>query len=378
MQSKRFRYIFAIVLVLACSQLVWAANEFTAKTIMTTDQHYYNKWAQSLGYYIPPITAATKVYRGETFDIRYMLINMALTEIKECDVTADVDLTGPTGKSILSKKGAKVLKEMVFNQSIYYVSSAYERVTFGANDAPGKYHLKVTFHDKIGKKDCVSEADIELVATGSDKLSLTDQQLERLMFTYYQTPDSHRIMDMFKVVDKYLAQDPGFAYIFGPMYRTFMKDNPYLMPDFQAYIKQLPVEQRKLLYPVIKAVSLDYKDLLSKLEISADEKKAIEAVVYPDITDENVNQIEVDMLSADFYASGDLFPVQQLINIAKLANLADEQASNIGRYAVRTIASNCKSHKLFKAYSMYIVNGDLEMDDGTRQIMQLIFDNTAD
>lgn len=376
MQIKRYKYIFAIMLVIAFCQMAWAANEFTAKTTMTVDQHYYNKWAQSIGYYIPPITAATKVYKGEAFDIRYMLINMSLTEIKECDVTADIELKGPTGKVFLSKKDTKVLKEMIFNQSLYYVSSSYERVTFGVNDALGKYHLKVTFHDKIGKKDSVSEADIELIASGSDKLTLTDQQLERLLFTYYQTPDSHRIMDMFKVVDKYLAQDEAFGYIFGPMFRTFLRDNAYLLPDFQAYIKQLPAEKRKKLYPLIKAVSLDYKDLIGKLEITAEEKKAIEAVIYPDITDENVNQLEIDMLSADFYVSGELFPVQQLINVAKLANLTDQQASNIGRYAVRTIASNCKSHKLFKAYCMYIVNGDLEMDDATRETMQMIFDNT--
>ena len=377
MPMNRYMYIFALLLILTLSGTALAEMQLTAKAVMTTDQHYYAKWGQTIGLYTPPIMASSKVYRGEIFQIRYLLIGMALSQINECDVTADLELTSPQGKPILSKKDTKVLKEMVFNRNMYYVPASYEQVRLSDTDTLGKYHLKVTFHDKIANKDVISESDIELVAYGSDQLSLTDSQLERLMFTYYQTPDSHRILDLFKVVYKYVdANGLEMAYIFGPMYRVFMQDNPYLMPHLTTYIKELPAEQRKKILPIIKAVAIDYKDFIEKLALSAEEKTILDAVTYPDLLDEQVNLLEVDMLSALFYASGEITPVQHLIRMIKLSDSTDETAKAIGKYAINTVGKNCLSHKLFRAYCMVTVNGDLTLDESTSAIMQTIFDNT--
>jgi hypothetical protein len=218
----------------------------------------------------------------------------------------------------------------------------------------------------------VSGNEISLIAFGTDQKELTESELPSDVSNYYQKPDSHIVLKLFKLVftAEELQGTGDYALKMSALFRTCFKDNPYLIPHFIDYIQSLDFNQRRVIYPIIKGVSIDYPNLLEALITSEEERKAIEAIPYPDIWDNSFQDIrKLDMLWLSFFASGDMGPIRQIIKAVKLAKAQDDYLVLIGNEAIRSLIDHCKQHRLVKAYCEFIYHQNPNLDKFTRETL---------
>jgi hypothetical protein len=353
------------------TQFLFAAV-FDCKLVLTDDQHFDPKWNNTAGGYGPKIHAVRQVYRGQVVHARLFFKNMSLGAQGAGNVSYDIALIDPRGVVQFSQKGMKAMKTKIPDPNAVFLSDSYIVNRFEEKDVPGTYRIQITAYDNIAGAKAYAEETIDLVPYEYRKPSGNLEDISRRFAHYYVSPDPGRIFDFFEIIYAYSGKkgQEDIALTVSPSFRAYFRDNPYLLPPLAAYVNGLEGPKRKQIRAILKAVSIDHPALLSQLNLTDEERAAIDSMQYPDIWDDTFGTAaELDMLWASFFATGDIKPVAQIVKALRLIQEKDPYRSVIGGAAQWSLTSNCTQHGLVRAYCIYLYENDKTQDAFTKQML---------
>ncbi len=166
----RIRYAF-IAAFLLNSQAFAGAEErafdardgsFSAHVVVTSKE--------SLEEYKKPSNQGVKlevlnqIKANQEIAINILFMGMALDANKKCDVTYDVKLVGPDGKtSGLDDKNAVALQQVITEPNLVFNSRSIPVIAFDSSDKLGTYKVIARVKDNVGKKEVPLVSEVKLI-----------------------------------------------------------------------------------------------------------------------------------------------------------------------------------------------------------------------
>jgi len=357
-----------------------SAKALTAQLVITNDVNFASKWNNALGDFAPYIHTFKQVYRGDVVHLRLFFWGMALDENGKANVDFDVEIINPAGKLFFSDKNLAGVKKQAAKAGNVFLADTFVANRFREMDMLGKYRVRLLVRDNIAKTRLMLEDKLVLIEYRSDKTQLTNEELNKFVMSYYEKPNSHWVLQIFNLIyaNKGENEKPGFVLHMAAFLRAVFENNDYLVPHLIEYINKLENDKLTQIIPVIKAIAMDFPQILPKLNLDTDELALLARVNYPDIWDNELEGAhELDMLWTYFFATGEIKPILKLADLIKLKNSKDPQGIILGGAAIWSLASNCKQHPLVRAYCAYIYKNATPMDEFTKENLKKFIENSS-
>ncbi len=343
---------------------------FGVMPVVSTNPHFDSKWFNTPTEGGVDISLTSEVYRGEKFSILLFSDSVAVDPSGSGHMTYDIEIIAPDGKPYHTSKALTGVKGPVAHSGVVLAEETLG-VFFDPEDPFGVYKIRITAHDHIGGQEATDETEVELIEYGSDREQLDDEEVKELFHNYYRTHNSHHFFEFLKVLRQH-EDRTDLPFLIAVFASQVLEDQPYLVPHFAEHVKQAEGAYRSRLLLLVKAVTIKQPELLPRFELADDELEELQALEFPDIWDDRfTTPTELDMLWADFFATGRVAPIRQIVRATKLREpdadrKEDAYQQLIGRAAIWSLTANCRQHDLVRAYCVTILQHDQELDPFVR------------
>jgi hypothetical protein len=245
---------------------------------------------------------------------------------------------------------------------------------FDPEDPYGDYRIRVTSVDHVSNETIVQEEIITLKEMTLEKLTLSER--DQLFFNYATAPNPSRAFAAFLETEHSFfneQSEPIWSAIW--FFKTIFENNPYLLPHLQEVYPAGTSKQKRDI--ILLLALLDQSELLPKVTSNLKTyQRGIEAGRTPNPYDEITTGKQLDMLWAEFFATGTVKPIEQIINSLQLVEYlgtldkikAGELDINelevyragmlesVFQSALWSLKSNCKECPLVFQYAVGILN----------------------
>jgi hypothetical protein len=128
-----------------------SANGLAGSVLVTADADLREKWRTPSGT-APHFNAAPTVARGKSVTILTFFGNPRLDAEGKADLTCDIDLVEPGGKSAMHQAGLVCFRGVLQGgpNNVYLAAPSIDIGTT-ASDTPGTYTVRVTLRDNLRK-----------------------------------------------------------------------------------------------------------------------------------------------------------------------------------------------------------------------------------
>ena len=374
--KKNFIIIVFFISLFLFSNDIAFAEDFGAMVVVSNDTYLESKWYNTVGVegYVPSIHAIEDVYKEETIYIRLFIKGNMLNDENFSDVQWNIIIKNSNDEIYYQSKDLVALNQKLLNAKGLFLANDIVKIAFDDIDIFGKYSIEIQVIDNISHKKIIVKNKFNLIPYKADIDNLSEKDFFRIINNYYQNPNSHIIIKMLKsllpIADK-AKKDKDFILLIAPFFQTIFNDNEYLLPHFMEYFNSLNMNEKEILIPIVKAISLNNKKILSTFSDDILLEK-IKKRQYPNIWDNKIDDaIELDMLWSVFFATGDIKPLEKIIFWFKLRNSDDIKKRAIGSASMWSVESNIFQHDLIRAYAINILKKSKSLDDDDKVILAL-------
>ncbi|MEE9368813.1 MAG: hypothetical protein V3V05_08105 [Pontiella sp.] len=379
------------MLILACSA---AAEPFEYMIALTRQDVSMDWWYAVPQPFAPEINQISRVAKGEYFRIIPFFKNYGIDTNGNANITFDFELVRPDGSINESIKGCAG-HDGKASVSELIPSHAVLNLCFDSEDPYGEYTINVTAYDHVS-----SLTNRQTVVIEQNKYSvykMTEAVQEELFLTYAAVPSPSRALSSFLQTEHSFfteENEPIWSAIW--FYKTIFENNDYLIPHL---LEGFPSASLKHQRDTILVLALMNKtDKLPKL---SGELKAIQRVMesgrIPDPYDDIMTGKQIDMLWAEYFATGTIKPIRQLVTSLNLADYLgtlekiktgelDSDQLEVYRAgmleatfqsALWSLRANCKQSPLLFHYCVGILNSE-ELEKTAQSCLGMLLQSVAE
>jgi len=365
------RLLLSVLFLCSCT---WAQS-LDVMTAITRQDPSLDWWYAVPQGFTPQIRTITSVPKGEYFNIIPFFKIPAAESNGTARITFDIQVLRPDGSVDTSIKGCKAKNGRINTQQLI-ASEAILRTCFDAEDPYGLYTIKITAYDQAGGTTNSQIKTIEQVPFRIEKLEATE--CDTLFTEYVSAPDPSTAFAAFLQTEHSFFdenKEPIWAAIW--FFKTVFDKNDYLLPHLlSTFPKGTPKQQRDI---ILLLSLLNETNLLPKL--SGDLRafrKLMEAGRVPDPYDDVRTGKQLDMLWAEYFATGTVEPVRHIISALKLVEYSGTlekikagelnpedpdvyrrgQLEAVFQAALWSLKSNFRKSPLVYAYSVGILDSE--------------------
>ncbi|QBG46814.1 hypothetical protein EGM51_05165 [Verrucomicrobia bacterium S94] len=295
-----------IILCLCASAL---AEPFGFTLVVTRQDPSLDWWYAVPDNFEPQITNIDSVHKGEYFSIFPVFRNYGTDPGGSAGITFDLKLTGPDGKTQLDLEALEGHVGLA-SAPDPLPAQAVVNLNFDQEDDFGEYTIEITAVDKVSRQTNVQHRVITLKEFEVEKL--TKQDRENLFFSYPTAPDPAKALASFLQIERSFfneEKEPVWSAIW--FFKTVFERNEFLIPHLMKEYGFLnPKQQKDIIFLMT---------LLGKTEklprLSGDMKRferLMAAGRIPDPYDGITMPKQLDMLWAEFFATGTVRPVREI------------------------------------------------------------------
>ena len=327
----------------------------------------------------PTLYPTARIYRGQSFRLLVLGKDYATDTLQNTDVAYTVQIFDPNGKKLLGQGSLfELYKGKVSNNTSLLLSQQYLTLDFSASDPFGTYRFEVTARDLLAGLDKTAAAEIVLAPVSERPTFDSPEAFSQWLTDYYRAPDPARaITALMQYVDiepqSRLKQVPLLTFLS----RVF-QNNLFLWPYLKSiYAKGDSSERKKIL--LICALTEQEDDVFfsSLAPDFADYYQDAKKINLPVPLDRPATELEIDILWAEFVATGTISPIRKLVGALYLESARGTQdrldsgdlemtpevktrlvQEQVYHSALSTLVYNGERHSLVKQYLGYIY--DLE------------------
>ncbi len=356
-----------------------------AKLAVSYDYSFQDKWYYVKGDYIPMLSTATEFVKNQDLWIYLSIVGYGLDGEKRANVTYDLDIIGPDGTPIEELRDLPAIDAAVGNPA--YVMLGMTVIKFIATDEylTGDYVFRATIVDSVSGTSAEASTEIKLIPFEPGPAPSTEDEFSEWMTTYYQSPTPLKAASAFLQLAEGDYPEGAFSPLFGFFVELF-QHNQYQLPYLLEKYPALSALQKDHVLWLIKFMDYTADTFLEGLdERERNEYNEPSVGFRPlDIDGEVEDPSQLDWRWGSFFASGSTEPIRKLVGglsqfeHEKKVDEATERYEKTGvpaepdkefwmgavfKSARWSIDSNCKQHKLVRAYCEYLLEaGSLDKD----------------
>ncbi|MDZ8117589.1 hypothetical protein [Pontiella agarivorans] len=298
------------LLIMLCLCGSALAEPFECMLAITRQDPSMDWWYAVPDNFEPQITNIDAVHKGEYFCILPVFKNYSTDPGGAAGISFNLKLTKPNGKTQLD------LKELEGHIGLASTpdrlpAQAVVNLCFDAADDFGDYSVEVTAIDKVSNQTNVQQRVISLQPFETEKLS--KEERENLFFSYVTSPAPSKALASFLQIEQSFfneEKEPIWSAIW--FFKTVFERNEFLIPhllDEYAFLN--PKQQKDIIFLL---TLLGQTEKLPRL--SGDMKRferLMAAGRIPDPYDDITMPKQLDMLWAEFFATGTVRPLRQIV-----------------------------------------------------------------
>lgn len=331
----------------------------------------------------PLIPAASHVYKLQPIQLIPIFQGFQRNRQGEAEVTYDVTIFDPDGQLILQHQGLTGIEGPVPEDANLFLAARRLTLTFEADDPFGEYRIEVTARDLTRSLHRKRTVHVTLVPFGYATSPESAQEFRQWLPTYYLQPDPARALLAclrYGEFENPVTGQLDFSQI--AFFQTIFSRHPFLIDALVASYDSAPDNIRfRVLFML---AYLNYRERTFLQNLPEPEFAFFESVrlFFPPCPYATIiSPQQLDMLWAEFYATGRLAPIRHIISALDLASFegalhelgespSDETHDEESRRrAMRemvfpsaqwSLVNNCRQHSLVRAYCLQLLQqGDL-------------------
>ncbi|WOO40284.1 hypothetical protein [Rubellicoccus peritrichatus] len=344
----------------------------------TTADDNLDIWHRTLRNTALAIPPTYHLYKEQPFQVLLIFQGFGLGPNGKADVTFDIKIFDPDGEEILQQKGMTGIRGEDFQPGVLALGSSQISLMFEPTDPFGVYRIETLAHDNISGKKKKRRIDLQLVPFGYAQPLGSMAHYKQWLSSYYQNPDPARALLaylQFAEVENSVTGQLDFTQI--AFFSYLLEKHPFLLKALaDSYPNSDPDMKLKILFML---AIMDYRDAPYLGTLSEPEKAFFEAIRFiypPNGYDPIISPQQLDVLWAEFYASGRYEPIAQIVSGLELAEFegslieygnlndaedADEKTKQdafreVLFQSVRwSLLNNIRQHPLVRAYCEYLL-----------------------
>lgn len=332
-------------------------------------------WHRTLRHTALAIPEATSVYKGQPFQVVLVFQGFGLAEGGRAEVTYGLRIYGPDGQELLTDEDLIGVQTDGLEPGVLALSATLVTLLFEPDDPFGRYQIEAMAHDRISGERKKRSAEIDLVPFGQARPLASEESFRNWLISYYLKPDPARALLaylQYAEIEHPVTGQLDFSQI--TFFQLLFEQHPFLARALaESYPGSDVATQLKVLFML---AMMDYREADYLDDLSEPEKAFFESIrmIYPpEAYEELSSPQQLDMLWAEFYATGRYAPVAQVVAGLELAAFEGapeafpEGADNEGKarfkafrevllQSVRwSLLNNIRQHPLVKGYCHYIL-----------------------
>lgn len=333
------------------------------------------------------------VVRGEYFSVIPFFNSFAISADGTANLVFDVEVERPDGSIHKSVSGCKGITGKA-PASKPVPAQAIINLHFEEEDPYGTYTVNVSAKDATSGKTTRRSITIEQVPFSMDQL--TQDECERVFINYVSDPDPSRAFAAFLQTGKPFL-DEGYEPVWSAIwfYKTIVENNDYLIPHLLEFFPTATYKQQKDIYLLLSLLP-DAKKKLRVPDRLKTYKRIIDAGRIPQPYGELANVKQLDMLWAEFFATGRIRPLRQLTTALELgkslgtlekikSGVLDREDSGVARAAMQeavfqsaliSLREHCAKSPLAFQYCVGIIERDM-LSEEAQETLTLLLESIA-
>ncbi|BBM88143.1 hypothetical protein [Candidatus Uabimicrobium amorphum] len=292
------------------------AQQFDVEIIPTLADPSLDYWHKSFDKDAYTIPQVKKVVPGQTFRLCIFFENYG-TQNNAANVKFWVKCVKPDGSKGFTKNKLTGLSDSGTGKK--QLCEKVIPISFSKNDPIGEYEIQVLCVDYINKKKLKRNFKIELTEWKRGSYPGSLQEYSQWMHNYYKNPSPnyavHAFLTHFTPI-KTVKGKKQFQYDVLHFFRTVFTKNEYLMDlalkDFASYSTSEKVKMATLCNAIGKT-----DKVLSLCDESERQIVSKTKIQIPDPYSEVDNFVQISMLWIEFYATGNITPIEQIVDALK-------------------------------------------------------------
>lgn len=372
--TRQIFFLTAIFLLLFFS-LPLPAKALDILVLPTVIDQEMDAWQHVPANSEPAIYPTEHIYRGQQFRLLVIGKDYVTDNLQHANITYTVQVLDPSGSALLGQGAAlELYRGTVGSNTMLLLSRQHLTLDFSETDPYGTYLIQITARDLLADQETTATAEI-LLAPVSDRADFdSSEEFSNWIADYYRAPDPSRaITALLQYVDTEPEARQKQVSLLTFLSRV-VQNNQFLWPHLKSIYSAADLEDRKKIL-LLSALSDQQDDsFFSSLdpELAAfyfDAKK----INLPVPTDRPVTGIEIDILWAEFMATGSIAPMRKLVGALYLESArgteeliasgeldttpevkARAAQEAVYRYALSSLVYNGERHSLVKQYLGYI------------------------
>lgn len=262
----------------------------------------------------PNLSLVSSVSKGEYFNIIPVFKNYGVASNGEANITYDIEIIRPDGsvdeamKKCAGHAGKATPPELIPARAVL-------RLCFDLEDPYGEYKINVTAYDHVSSQTNTQSHTITLTEFKIE--STTKDEREKLFYQYATAPNPSRALASFLQTEHSFfneENEPIWSAIW--FYKTVFENNEFLIPHLLGAFPGATLKQQKDIILVLAL--LDRTHELSLPEGLEAYEQVMRAGRVPDPYAEITTGKQLDMLWAEYFATGRIKPIRQLVTALSL------------------------------------------------------------
>lgn len=359
--------------------------------LVTTDYTFQDKWHKTVSSTIPQFMTVKEVFKEQEFYIALIAGDFGLNEEK-ASVVYDIEITNPKRKEYLKKENLPLIDKKV-NPKYLQMSDAILRIVLTEKDLLGKYMLKIKVKDLVSGKSKIIKSEFvlkKLPAYNAVKIE-NDHDVGQWLKMYYkeQKPEIALAHYIYYAKSEMADNEDSFLPVFSVILEI-VNHNPFLLEQILDAFEKEASQTRFYLIYLLHYSNLEANDFLSTLEgIEKEAYIELQKSSLPDPYDLIFNPAQLDMLWAEFMASGSYKSILRLIHTLDYvkyeggieayatSDQTEEDKTNLLNDAIYdalvwSLKANCEQHPLVKKYALWALENETLSDVQKEELSKIL------
>lgn len=354
-------------------------NAFNVTIKMTPAKAGVDPWQYSLSRNLQRIRTLDTVYKGQKYKAKVFFQNYNIGADGQIDLTYDLRIKDPLGNVYFEHKDIPGMRASIEDSRMPILASKIVTIVHDPEDRLGQYTYEVTAHDKKSGSSVISSATIRLEEFDMDQGLQNEEEYHKWLQTYYIDPNPAIILPAYLNQAKMdfnsafgSSEKKGVFIIETTFFKTLFEDNEWLAAKLAGAYDAASLHQKKKIIFMLQLLGYGGDSFFSQLENDMQAFAArfasfrlVEPLGVPSEPE------QIDMLWAQFFATGNIEPVRKIINALNYAeyrnlpsrynleNVPSSERENlikgyIFQAAEWSLRSNSKQHSLIAQYTEYL------------------------
>ncbi|MBU1043150.1 MAG: hypothetical protein KJ915_01975 [Candidatus Omnitrophica bacterium] len=372
---KRIGLIIVIILLIASTALAKDESAAFDFVIGLTQQNMEMDWWFAIpSQFGPMVSKVESVSKGEYFNILPIFNNYGADKDGIAKITYMVLIIKPDNTRYQQIEDLNGYSGKITGP---HLLPAKERLTvcFEPEDMFGEYIIKIEAFDWIKNQRVEKKVKINLKEFELPELNKGDMEW---IFSYPSKPESRKAITAFLSPPRpYINKDGSIVWSALWFYKYVIEENDFLSPQIIEFFNKKATEQQKKDIILLFHLSNKTKELGLKEDLKQ-YRQGLNKIKIPDPYTEITTGDQLDMLWAEFFATGRVKPVRQIISSFKLSKFIGtlEKVKNkkldinsddvkqqamleaVFRSAMWSLGSNCFQSSLLFQYCVGLYQSD--------------------